>query len=576
MFEAFFISGFIACLTLIIMNLCVFWTGRQSIHRRLLELEQIRSVELARQQRIVELSRRNAAHQFELRWISSLSDESGTPRHVMLLLDGAVPAGSKYYAWILNPAGEVVAQNSQAHQSRITLEITKAGKSRLEQQTTPRLSTRRQEFILAPGAPSSSIREIHVFPCGTKRSDGYLLCMSHVPDLSGDAVADRVLLANLSRTLKFESADHSAGANAISEQEIDLIRDMLTLRTLTDSEFDSPHAMLQEFLCRLASLCDFERATIFQVESPEKGTLMRLASGGISVTYEDDLLWKEAERQQLAHRGNSQSELYWTDHSGTCQTGSLRLQTCLIADRCESRESGAGDIVVILSNRSKVTHSSLKEDLVRWAAGFVPHTFRKAVLREQIEERARYDGLTRVANRQTFDAEIEKRFRASHGADFTCSLLLIDIDHFKLVNDTYGHQVGDEVIKSVATTISHVVRQIRSNDSSLVARYGGEEFAVLLPEVGLAGAERIAEEIRCALELRRQKYDNGHFGITGSIGVATRQETDLHPEMMIKAADIALYAAKNGGRNCVVVAPDQNSSDDKKQVLLNIPNEFAS
>jgi diguanylate cyclase (GGDEF)-like protein/PAS domain S-box-containing protein len=171
------------------------------------------------------------------------------------------------------------------------------------------------------------------------------------------------------------------------------------------------------------------------------------------------------------------------------------------------------------------------------------------------ESLASIDSLTGVANRRSFDEFLETEWlRGIHvGSDF--SVLLADVDHFKLYNDKYGHVTGDNCLKEIAEAIQSVVH--RSTD--LVARYGGEEFVVVLPDTDSAGAYVLAEQIRRAVEQRQIVHVGAPRGmVTMSVGCATDiPQLELPCTRLIERADHALYLAKSAGRNCVRVAsPD--------------------
>jgi len=160
---------------------------------------------------------------------------------------------------------------------------------------------------------------------------------------------------------------------------------------------------------------------------------------------------------------------------------------------------------------------------------------------------ASVDGLTNVANRRTLDSHLEDQWRLATRGQTSLALLMIDADHFKEFNDQFGHQAGDECLRSIATTLSaHVTRP-----SDVVARFGGEEFAILLPDTPLEGAQHVAEMIRAAIA------DLSIAGrrVTVSIGCAAlvpAEGTQFH--RLVELADQALYLAKRGGRNRVSVA----------------------
>ncbi len=169
-------------------------------------------------------------------------------------------------------------------------------------------------------------------------------------------------------------------------------------------------------------------------------------------------------------------------------------------------------------------------------------------LMEALNHLATTDPLTAVANRRFFMDEANKELQRATRYQKNMALLAIDIDHFKQINDHYGHGAGDLVLKQFA---SQCAAQIRQQD--ILGRIGGEEFSVLLPEVDLAGAMIVAQRIIQAIStLEIPLSDTETVKITCSIGVATRHETDDQLELIISRADVALYQAKNAGRNCVI------------------------
>jgi len=161
------------------------------------------------------------------------------------------------------------------------------------------------------------------------------------------------------------------------------------------------------------------------------------------------------------------------------------------------------------------------------------------------------DGLTKLYNRHYLDTHLKNLVRQAGETKRPLSVVIMDMDHFKLVNDTYGHDVGDEVLKGLSEII---VRTIRSAD--LAARYGGEEFVILMPETDAARGYEAAERLRRAVESTPFKVSHaeGTISKTISIGYATMEPTDT-PESLLKRADLALYEAKNSGRNRVCPLP---------------------
>jgi diguanylate cyclase (GGDEF)-like protein len=170
---------------------------------------------------------------------------------------------------------------------------------------------------------------------------------------------------------------------------------------------------------------------------------------------------------------------------------------------------------------------------------------------EDLKKLVYIDKLTKVGNRAYFDLSLEKEWKTAVRHGHCLSLILLDIDCFKLYNDTYGHVAGDGCLQKVATAIHNSIK--RAEDFAY--RYGGEEFAVLLPKTNQIGAVSLAEEIRKKIQNLSIEHINSQVNlkvVTASLGVATiAPKHQDHPNMIILEADRALYLAKTKGRNQV-------------------------
>jgi len=163
------------------------------------------------------------------------------------------------------------------------------------------------------------------------------------------------------------------------------------------------------------------------------------------------------------------------------------------------------------------------------------------------------DPLTMLANRKHFDQSLDEIMDKSRQSGEIFCLILADVDHFKSFNDTHGHQMGDHVLRLIASEMKQAVK-----GQDVVARYGGEEFAIILPATGLAAAAGVAERVRqttMSKELRRRKTGESLGRVTISLGVAEYRRHESAQDL-VERADNCLYAAKRRGRNCVI-AQDQ-------------------
>lgn len=181
-----------------------------------------------------------------------------------------------------------------------------------------------------------------------------------------------------------------------------------------------------------------------------------------------------------------------------------------------------------------------------WAVGIIRDITRRKATEKKLKVLAVTDGLTNLYNRRFLMNRLRQEFDRANRYQRELSVLMIDVDHFKVVNDEHGHDSGDRVLQSLA---SRLVKSVRRTD--LVARYGGEEFVVALPESGRDESALLAERIRVAVEADFMDLAGTRIAITVSIGGATRTEGINDPEILLKMADEALYAAKQAGRNRV-------------------------
>jgi diguanylate cyclase (GGDEF)-like protein len=166
-----------------------------------------------------------------------------------------------------------------------------------------------------------------------------------------------------------------------------------------------------------------------------------------------------------------------------------------------------------------------------------------------LEELALRDGLSGLPNRRSFDARLAATWRAAEPTS-PISLLMMDVDHFKLFNDSQGHLEGDHCLRLIGKTIEATIRR-----GDFAARYGGEEFVVLLPGADAAEAHQLAERARREIEALRIAHEAAPCGfVTLSVGIATfAPEEAVSEQALIEAADAALYEAKRRGRNIVAV-----------------------
>ena len=222
----------------------------------------------------------------------------------------------------------------------------------------------------------------------------------------------------------------------------------------------------------------------------------------------------------------------------------------------------AHSLGVMTVARAPVPFSGAERDVFLYLIGQAQASIENVALHEVVSEQAVTDDLTGLANKRAFSDVAYKEAARAERFSHPLSLLMLDIDDFKRVNDTHGHLQGDDVLRRIGRIL-----QSESRGVDEPARYGGEEFAVALPETGPEGAGELAERIRQRIEREEVPFigREGALRITASLGVATIPDSAGDVQSLIAAADAALYAAKRAGKNRVEAAPERPHVPERRR-----------
>lgn len=194
-----------------------------------------------------------------------------------------------------------------------------------------------------------------------------------------------------------------------------------------------------------------------------------------------------------------------------------------------------------------------KEDMIKLGntiVKFLPAGELEIIFYGNLNAAANNDPLTGAFNKGYFIEAIDAEFKRARALHTQLSLVFMDLDHFKKVNDTYGHEGGDYVLKEFA----NLIRTLPTHGKEVFARYGGEEFCLLLPSVGKEEAAKLAELVRSKIQLHPFIYEGKRIHVTSSLGVSELKSETEGASSLIKEADKALYESKTSGRNRVTVA----------------------
>lgn len=360
-------------------------------------------------------------------------------------------------------------------------------------------------------------------------------------------------------------SDHLEAANQSLSKERDQLRhwnaDLSQLYTLNQKLSESLHideivktsisnikkVISHDISCLFLKKWDQVRVT---TNHPQSDDLIEKVK---EETLRDSLEFMEDDRpfsQAVVRHGGSEIMVHLA--VGATKIGLLRL--IRLPDPFPLKGSEG---IVLNANQPKGPFSEYHAKILSMTAAPLAIAIRNAEIYKQVEDLAVKDPLTHVLNRRAFPTILEREFRRANRYNIPLALMMIDLDHFKKINDTYGHLVGDQVLREMATAFKASVR-----DVDVVIRYGGEEFLVILPGTNLQEGLIVANRIKNRVERTTFNNDEVPIRMTVSIGVSHYPSPNIStPETLFNQADQALYTAKKNGRNRIMILKSVKTSD---------------
>ena len=320
--------------------------------------------------------------------------------------------------------------------------------------------------------------------------------------------------------------------------DLEALADMATeLDNATDTE-----AAAQRLVDSTSESFAFPRAAVIldlgdRIAIPAHQGCTEVPAPGLKVDWAIDLAWREREPQVIEWFNPEANP-----HLAVMFDGARRLVVVpLLAEG-----SRMGALVAEVSPRRRYKLDSRSLEMLEQFALHAALALTNVKLLQQVQKMAETDALTGVWNRMMFDQMLHKELSRTQRSGGSFGLVMLDLDHFKKLNDTFGHQSGDEVLRNVSESLTR-----HGRDFDTVSRYGGEEFALILPDVTMHDAVAIADRLR-----RLIREVEAPTEVTASFGVAVYPQSGVTEHELIKAADEALYASKKAGRDCVTAAPN--------------------
>jgi diguanylate cyclase (GGDEF)-like protein len=385
-----------------------------------------------------------------------------------------------------------------------------------------------------------------------------------VPVREGGAVRG-VLCADRREDRPFDAADEDVLSHAIShllralENERVFVqlerskREHAVLRRASQAlgAAQSEQGVLEAALSAASEIAQFEFAAVTQYDPDTRVHCVRTAVGDgaaqiANLSFRDNTsltAMAVKNRHYLPYRGEFDpgSQVVYTRKAALSGMQSLLILPLVV------RDSATGTLA--LAARRREAFGAQVRPALAALANQLAVALSNADSVRRLEELATTDGLTGCYNKRHFNEQLKAKLSAAERFGRKLSLVIADIDHFKIVNDTYGHATGDVVIKELGAILNRLKRE-----TDLVARFGGEEFCLLCEETDAKGAMHLAERVRLELENTCFETELGTLRVTCSLGVATYPEHARDREGLFEGADRALYKAKHSGRNRVSIA----------------------
>ena len=504
---------------------------------------------------LAEVKRDRTASRFESQVLREFVSQADCDKAMRAFLRRFVPNPDEGFAAFLRHEQSrlAIAQSHGLFDGTATvLDLESGLLSRLLQGETMTLS--RQEVrdsriwdSLSP-RDRNKFEQLHLFGIGPAGSLLGVLLTTHLCPLGLEPAQQFELIKRLLSTIYCSLRDKQQ----LESQQLQLhsTGEMLALRNVIDRNYDSPAQMLEEFVRQAAEKSAADRASLYLCTSDASIPVKAFVRCGETLQAGLKDQWQRHE-DELAHASLSIRGARTYSRGELERLGIMTLLGSALVVPVLQNNRPLG--LVCFSRRARDEFSRDQQALAVWAGNLLADLIPRVVSQAVVERQARLDGLTQLANRGEFDRQIQHELQIAARSGTPLSLLMFDLDRFKTINDTYGHQGGDTVLRAIARLIRDCVRGIRTADRAagvrpFVARYGGEELAVLA-RLDKDAAARIGEFIRSRMEMQPVEFEGQQIRITTSVGLATFPEDADSCEELIAGADAALYQAKINGRN---------------------------
>jgi diguanylate cyclase (GGDEF)-like protein len=409
-------------------------------------------------------------------------------------------------------------------------------------------------FESLPAADRRRVKQLYVFPVRhQKELTGFFMTTSLYPT---EMALERKISLALRLLNGLESHFHHSQILRVQESQLKTTREVLELRDITDAHRNSVKDLVELFLNCLTQQTRCARSMIVFSRDPQFREIRSIQRAGVRPDDSQRERWERDEIRLLRIAAHRQSHIALDSEELELYGLGNPLKNVVVAP-LRPREGTYGMLCLFRHTSEQFTEDDLRH--IDWASSYLGETLRRSLDTATLEMQATCDPLTGLLNRRVFQEKLKHELEQAKVKSGECSLLLLDLDHFKAVNDEFGHLAGDLVLKRVASTILRTLNEAEEVNRSHTARYGGEELAAILPDTPPENAVAIAERIREAVSALDLEFEGVKCSVTTSVGVASFPAFGEDTDRLFQSADQALYQAKQSGRNRVCLASSEKA-----------------
>lgn len=399
-----------------------------------------------------------------------------------------------------------------------------------------------------PAADRRRLKQLFIFPVRHNQEiTGLMITTSLYP--AGMALERRLSLA-LRLLNGMEGHFHQSQELRMQQTQLKTTQEVLELRDISDRFGNDVRELVDQYLSALVRQVGGDRAFIAFSREDQFREVRSIQRVGEKPNDEQRDKWDRDERHLIkiaAHRGHNivldPAEMDIYGFSGPLKN--------VMSISMNPRQGTHG--LMCLMRHQELAFTEDEKRHIEWAGEYLSEILRKSLDQATMEMLATCDSLTGLLNRRVFQEKLNGEMVKAESRSKPCSLMMIDLDHFKSINDTFGHQMGDEVLRRVADMVRETLESEEMLHKVLAARYGGEEMAAILPRLETREAWKVGEKLRQNIATLDLEFKGMSCPVTASIGISSYPEQADESDELIEFADKALYRAKAEGRNQVCV-----------------------